>query len=218
MKKTFSSKPTRETSQVKNSVYFKSTYDTKERFCSYWHQIDEVIQLNPKTVLEIGIGNAFVTNYLKGKKLQVTTLDTEHTLNPHVVGSVVAIPFPRAFFDVVTCYEVLEHLPYSDFKRALKELSRVSHRYVIISLPDVTTVYRINIELPRIKPIKKLLSHPLPKAAVHTCDGYHYWEIGKQQYPLKQIKQDIEYTSLKIMKSYRVFEFYYHRFFLLEKS
>ena len=199
-------------------VYESLSYDTKERFCSYWHQIDEIIKLNPINILEIGIGNTFVTNYLKGKKLQVTTLDIEHSLNPNVVGSVVAIPFARGYFDVVTCYEVLEHLPYSDFQKALTELARASQRYVIISLPDVTTVYRINIELPRMKPIQKLVPHPFPKATIHTYDGYHYWEIGKEEYPLKKIRQDIEYASLKILKSYRVFEFYYHRFFLLEKT
>jgi ubiquinone/menaquinone biosynthesis C-methylase UbiE len=199
-------------------VYESFSYDTKERFCSYWHQIAEVIQLNPQNILEVGIGNTFVTNYLKDKKLEITTLDIEYTLNPLVVGTVLAIPFSEASFDVVICYEVLEHLPYSDFKRALKELARVSQRYVIISLPDVTTVYRINIELPRIKPIKKLVPHPFPRATVHTYDGYHYWEIGKEDYPLKKIKQDIEYSSLRILKSYRVFEFYYHRFFLLEKN
>jgi ubiquinone/menaquinone biosynthesis C-methylase UbiE len=199
-------------------IYQCFSYDTKERFCSYWHQIAEVIQLNPQNILEVGIGNTFVTNYLKGKNLEITTLDIEYALNPLVVGSVLAIPFSGGSFDVVICYEVLEHLPYSDFKLALKELARVSQQYVIISLPDVTTVYRINIELPRMKPIKKLFPHPLPRAAAHTYDGYHYWEIGKKDYPLKKIKHDIEYSSLRILKSYRVFEFYYHRFFLLEKN
>ena len=28
--------------QVKPDHYYKITYDTKERFCSYWHQIHEV--------------------------------------------------------------------------------------------------------------------------------------------------------------------------------
>jgi ubiquinone/menaquinone biosynthesis C-methylase UbiE len=199
-------------------IYKRHSYDTKERFCSYWHQIAEVLSLNATQVLEIGVGNAFASNYLKDKGLDVTTLDIEHTLNPLVVASVLAIPFPKDSFEVVTCYEVLEHLPYKDFNPALKELARVSQRYVIISLPDVTTTYRINIELPRIKPIKKLVSHPFPRPANHTFDGYHYWEIGKKQYPFAKIQKDIKLSSLKILKSYRVFEFYYHRFFLLEKT
>ena len=196
--------------------YFNISYDTKERFISYWHQIDEIISLKPKKVLEIGIGNRFVTRYLREKEVNVTTLDITHNLRPDVAGSVLAIPFKDGFFDVVACYEVLEHVPYRNFAGALKELGRVSCRHVILSLPDVTSVYRLNIELPRIKEIKKLIPHPFPQATVHVFDGEHYWEIGKTDYPLKKIKLDIKRAGLRIRKTYRVFESYYHRLFLLE--
>lgn len=217
MKKTFRSKPTSEKSQVKNSAYLKSTYDSKERFCSYWHQIDEVLQLKPSKVLEIGVGNSFVTRYLQGKGANVTTLDIAYDLQPDVSGSVLTIPFINASFDAVSCCQVLEHLPYENFPESLKELARVSQCHVIISLPDATTVYRVNIELPRIKPIRKLIPHPFPRATNHDYNDAHYWEIGKRQYPLEKIVRDIEKTNLSITKTYRVFEFYYHRFFILTK-
>lgn len=217
MKKTFHSKPTEERSQTKNSAYFKSTYDTKERFCSYWHQIDEVLQLRPSNVLEIGLGNSFVTRYLQAKGTNVTTLDIAYDLQPDVSGSVLTIPFINASFDAVTCYQVLEHLPYENFPESLQELARVSQSHVIISLPDATTVYRVNIELPRITPIRKLIPHPFPRATAQVYNGAHYWEIGKRQYPLEKIVRDIEKSNLTITKTYRVFEFYYHRFFILTK-
>ena len=108
-------------------------------------------------------------------------------------------------------------MPYSEFPKALKEIHRVSRKHVVLSLPDVTTVYRVNIELPRIRPIKRLVNHPFHRPAQHVFDGEHYWEIGKIGYPLKQIELDIRQSGLNIIKTYRVFEFYYHRFFLLEK-
>ena len=37
-------------------------YDQKPRWISYWHQIDEVLRLAPQTVLEIGIGNQWVSH------------------------------------------------------------------------------------------------------------------------------------------------------------
>ena len=197
--------------------YFKSSYDTKERFCSYWHQIDEVTTLKPKKVLELGIGNGFVTRYLKEKGISVITLDIERDLKPDVAASVLLLPFRYSSFDLVTCYEVLEHLPYKHFPRALKELGRVSQAHIIISLPDVSTTYRINIELPRFKPFKKLISHPFPRSTPHVYDGEHHWEIGKSEYPLKRITEDIQFSRLNIVKTYRVFEFYYHRFFILTK-
>lgn len=197
--------------------YFSSEYDSKERFCSYWHQINEVVSLNPKKVLEIGIGNRFVTKYLQAKKINITTIDVAHSLQPDIVGSVLAIPFYDESFDVVACYQLLEHLPYRNFQKALREIFRVSQRHVTLSLPDVTTVYRFNIELPRTRPIKKLISHPFPRSSVHNFDGEHYWLIGKTSYPLKKIIHDINEAGFQILKTYRVFEWYYHRFFILRK-
>ena len=46
--------------QVAPDHYFNKSYDTKERFISYWRQINEIIKLGPNRVLEIGIGNGFV--------------------------------------------------------------------------------------------------------------------------------------------------------------
>ena len=53
--------------QVESSHFFTESYDSKGRFSSYWHQIHEIIRLRPKRVLEIGIGNVFVSKYLKEK-------------------------------------------------------------------------------------------------------------------------------------------------------
>ena len=60
--------------QVEPDHYYKN-YDTKERFCSYWHQIQEILSLNPKNTLEIGIGNGFVSKYLKQRGFNVITLN-----------------------------------------------------------------------------------------------------------------------------------------------
>ena len=218
MKKTFSSKSTPKKLHSRISAYFKLTYDTKERFCSYWHQIDEVLQLKSSKVLEVGVGNSFVTRYLQGMGTNVTTLDIAYALRPDVSGTVLTLPFKNDSFDTVTCYQVLEHLPYEEFSESLRELARVSQRHVIISLPDITTVYKVYIELPRIKPIKKLIPHPFPRATTQVYNGAHYWEIGKNHYPLERIVRDIEKSNLNITKTYRVFEFYYHRFFILSKQ
>lgn len=197
--------------------YFDISYDSKGRFCSYWHQINEIISLEPENILEIGVGNRFVSNYLKIRNFNIITLDINEELKPDVTGSVLRIPFIDRSFDVVACYEVLEHLPYNEFLKALKEMCRVSRKHAVLSLPDVTTVYRVNIELSRIKPIKKLIPFPFARQKHHEFGGDHYFEIGKIGYPLKKIESDIEKSGFKIVTTYRIFEFIYHRFFVLEK-
>ena len=204
--------------QVEQKHYFNKTYDSKGRFISYWHQINEIINLPHNIVLEIGIGNGFVSKYLKDRKINVKTLDIDKRLNPDIVGSVLDIPFASESFDVVTCYELLEHLPYENFNKALSEIFRVSKFYAVLSIPDSGRVYQLYLHIPKVGIIKKLIPLPRLKKLNHKYDGQHFWEIGKAGYPLDKITDDNQKTGFKIEKTYRVFENAYHTFFILYKS
>ena len=197
--------------------YFDIPYDNKGRFNSYWHQINEIISLKPERILEVGIGNGFVSKYLRDKGANIITLDCQSRLKPDVAGSIAALPFESKSFNVVACYEVLEHLPYSNFSGALEEAYRVSDKNVILSIPDHTAVYRFYLEVPVIKPIYKLVTRPFSKAIHHKFDGEHYWFIGKVNYPLKRIERDIKRTGFKIITTYRIWECHGQRFFVLQK-
>ncbi len=202
----------------KPDLYFSSEYDTPERFMSYWHQINEISSRQPESVLEIGIGNGFVADYLKKiKNISVTTLDIDKRLSPDFVGSVLKLPFDDGSFEMVACFEVLEHLPYENFAQAISEIFRVSRRYVVLSLPNTTNVYRLYIHVPKMKDIKKLIPIPMIKKRIHRFDEQHYWEIGEAGYPLKKIVNQIKQIGFRIEKSHRPFECSYHRFFILAK-
>ncbi|ODS41449.1 MAG: methyltransferase type 11 [Candidatus Altiarchaeales archaeon WOR_SM1_79] len=203
--------------QVGHEHYFNESYDTRERFVSYWHQINEITKLAPKSVLEIGVGNGFVSKYLKERGLNIVTLDIDKSLNPDIIGNVLDMPLEDNSFDVVACYEVLEHIIYKNFHKALSELYRVSKFYVILSLPDAGIVYRFGLKMSGLVEIKRCIPLPSFKKQVHKFDGQHYWEIGKAGYPLKKIITDIQRAGFKIEKTYRVFEIPYHRFFILNK-
>lgn len=45
-----------------------------------------------------------------------------------------ALPFEDSAFDLVFCSDVLEHLPFFDIEGAVREISRVSRRYVIATI------------------------------------------------------------------------------------
>lgn len=199
-------------------LYFQKEYDSKTRFISYWHQINEILSLVPKIVLEIGIGNRFMSNYTKWKRINIVTLDFDKKLNPDIVGSVLHIPFHNDSFDVVACYEVLEHLPFQYFPDTLGEIHRVSSKYVILSLPDSTRFCLFNIQIPKIKTIKKLISLPWLKVPEEEIHPTHHWEIGTKNYSLKRILSEIRNNGFEVKKTYRIFELPYHHFFALEKK
>jgi len=79
--------------RVGKSVYYSVAYDTKERIISFWHQISEVLRLNPIDVLEIGCGNKFTSEYLRKQGIKITTVDVDESLEPDVCASVMDLPF-----------------------------------------------------------------------------------------------------------------------------
>ena len=171
----------------------------------------------PIKVLEIGIGNGFVSDYLKKRGINITTCDIDQKLNPDIVASVLNLPFEDEQFDVVACYEVLEHIPYDRVSLAISELARVSKKRVIISIPNISKAFPFSIYIPKIGRIYFFISVPLLMKK-HYFDGEHYWELGKRSYLPKNFIKLLNKDGLIIENNYRVFELPYHHFFVCTKK
>lgn len=197
--------------------YSKRKYNTKARFISYWYQVDEILKKEPESILEIGTGNGIVRQCLGNAGISVTSLDIDLRLNPDVVGTVTTLPFVDNAFDLVACYEVLEHLPYAEFPKALETIRHVSRKHVIISIPESTRSHRFAIQMPGIGRLGFLLRIPwwLPS---HKLSSEHCWEIGRKGYPVQKIHDAIRAAGFRILQSYQVFENPKHRFLILEKA
>lgn len=108
--------------------------------------IGESKKIHPKSVLDVGCGEGFVLMRLRksdiGKDLvgvdySKTAIDIGKKLHPSLnlkQGDIYKLPFKDNTFDLVICCEVLEHL--EDPEKALKELTRVSKKHVILSVPN----------------------------------------------------------------------------------
>lgn len=195
-----------------NQSYYSWEYDKMERFLSYWHQIDQLRRLAPTTILEVGIGNGFVSEYLRKKNISVVTFDMEASLNPDVVGTVLQLPFKDSAFDAVLCCEILEHLPYVSFIACLKELARVSKRHFVISLPDREFAFPL-----RVGYSKKLFIIPRFMRRNFEINSMHQWEIGQWGLSSARLIRQIRAAGLIVKNTYRIFENPYHRFFVLVK-
>ncbi len=109
--------------------------------------VSEIAALSPQSFLDAGCGEGFVARQiidavpglsLTGCDVSPGALEIAARLNPEarfVIGSVVDLPFPDRSFDVVGCFEVLEHLPGELPGQALAELGRVTRRAVVLSVP-----------------------------------------------------------------------------------
>src|SRR3989344_7590293 len=204
--------------QVSKKHYLSLDYDSKGRWISYWYQISEVLSFKPKNVLEIGVGNRTVSDYLKKLCIRVTTCDFDKNLKPDVIADILNLPFKKNSFDVVLCAEVLEHIPFENFSRALAQIHKVTKKAAVITVPhfSITNLYFGVKLIPFIPKKEFLLKVDVP--IKHKFLGEHYWEIGKKGYTLSRIKTEIKNTGLKIKRSFYPVENPYHHFFLLKKA
>lgn len=99
--------------------HYIGKYDDLMRFISYYYQIDLIRKLNPDSVLEIGIGNKTVSNYLQQNEIKIETCDFDKELKPDYIADIRDLPFKDNSYSAVIACEVLEHLPWKDVDKAL---------------------------------------------------------------------------------------------------
>lgn len=199
--------------------HYAAGYDTLERFASYWYQIQAVLRGSPKSVLEVGVGNAFVAGYLHGRVPEVLTLDHDPALVPTILGSAERLPLRDGAVDTVLCAEVLEHLPYETAIQALSEFSRVANRAVVLSVPDATPCMRVILPVPGRGERRLLVRRwwartPKSPRTAHE----HYWELGLPGHSPRSFREAIHSVGLTVERDYRIFENPYHRLLELRVS
>lgn len=112
----------------------------------YKELISSIKDLRIESVLDVGCGEGFTLNKLSenkiGKRLegidfQKSAIEIGRKLHPHLkleTGTIYDLSFKDNSFDLVMATEVLEHL--EDPRKGLKELIRVSKKYLLLSVPN----------------------------------------------------------------------------------
>lgn len=208
--------------QVKEGHYHLSRYDDLERFISYYYQINLTRSREPKSILEVGVGNKLVSEYLRRAGLDVKTCDIDASLEPDYLADIRNLPLKDNLFDVVMACEVLEHIPFKDFTKALSELERVSRDYVIISLPYRHASFQAVFKFPFVRTILRgktfldfCIRIPL-KFIGFENSGQHYWEIDGGEYKIRKIRRILK-EYFEVEKEVRPVLDSYHEFFILKK-
>ena len=109
-------------------------------------RIDRVLELisnESESLLDVGCGNGILCNQAKQKissLKRVVGFDRSLEAIKYVktdkkVGEVNDLPFKNKEFDTICALEVLEHLNLETYQLALKEISRVVEKKIIITVP-----------------------------------------------------------------------------------
>ena len=214
--------PEHDLSEIPTSENYSLSYLQKGRVFSYAHQINSVLSLEPKLVLEVGIGNGIVSSVLRTVGIEVITADCQESLKPDIIASVTKLPLKDNSVDVSLCCQVLEHLPFDQFETAIRELDRVTTKGIVLSLPDITPYYEVRLRLPKFglyqwTGTRRYRISKKERDKFQQKSG-HYWEIGYIETPLNRVIRVITESGLKISRTWRVSENPYHRFFIIEKG
>ncbi|MBI2936842.1 MAG: class I SAM-dependent methyltransferase [Thaumarchaeota archaeon] len=192
------------------------------QFISYFYQTSLVLDLKPKKVLEVGVGNKTTSDYLRRSGLEVTTCDIDGDKEPNYVADIRQLPFEDDTFDAVIVFEVLEHLPWSDVNKALEEIQRTTKRYVVCSVPHVAHHFELVLKFPLMRKIFKkdsidlFFRVPVPIRDFKTLKEGHHWEIGRKSHPMQNFTHLLE-NKFSVLKEVRPTLNQYHHFFVLEK-
>lgn len=202
--------------QVNKDHYDFKKYSHLSRWASYYYQLKNVLELEPESVLEVGVGDRVFGDFIKNNtKVDYKSVDIDKNLFPDFVGSVGNLPIKNEIFDVSCAFEVLEHLPFEEFEKNLMELARVSKRHVILSLPHFGPAFLFLMKIPLIRKIQFAFKFFYPKE--HYFNGEHYWEIGKKGFSIQKVRS-VLLKHFDILKDFVPFENQYHHFFVLRKK
>ena len=161
-------------------------------------------------------------------------MDVNPNLIPDIVGSIISIHLRDSIFDIVSAFQVLEHLEFDDFERSISEIARVSKRYVVLSLPYfclylgigrfpfrskyLDWIYIIfNKRSVSLDIVNFDISIPLTFMGKVGMISDHKWEIGRKGFSKSKIEGVFSSKGLKIIKSFHRPMCLYHLFYLLEK-
>lgn len=91
----------------------------------HFHVLKALLDRVQGDVLEVGTGDGVLRRCARDFVRSYRVMDINPALQPDVVGNLLdAPPSLTGQFDAVVCTEVLEHLPFADFPRAIGQLTR----------------------------------------------------------------------------------------------
>lgn len=204
-------------SKIYNEDYFERGIEKKvsnyagyswERLGFYFRETAKHIvdKFNPKTVLDAGCAKGYLVYALRQLGVDACGIDaSEYAVSQALEevkdrikqGLIQKLPYKDNQFDVVICFDVMEHIPEDEVDKVLSEFVRVAKKYVVIRVPTRHEVNDLDRHHETVKPKnwweKKLSKHFTVEKANTYFNGNVWWfnipdylivgkKVGKKQW------------------------------------
>jgi len=159
--------------------YLTKDYFSYNQLCSFIEQIYHIKSLEPTKMIEIGLGNGFVSTFLKRVGIEITTIDINSNLNPDLVLSVEKVGNyfkNKEHFDLISCCEVLEHIPFDHFENIIRDFSEISDQ-LFLTLPLYNRLYGFGgfLQFPK---FSKWVGFWIKIYKTKKLTSQHFWELN----------------------------------------
>ncbi|MFC1884320.1 class I SAM-dependent methyltransferase [Thermodesulfobacteriota bacterium] len=110
-------------------------------------RIDNTVMMVPNCIssaLEVGCGDGRVSNYIK-EGIDLTGIDIDPVRikdfpGKKFIGDISILPLKKESFDLVLACEVLEHLDDESLNHTIEEISRITSKYILVTVPYKETL------------------------------------------------------------------------------
>jgi len=184
-----------------SSEWIKSL-ESEDHWRFYWSQINLIHKelKEGDTILEIGPGTGFTTNYLRSKGYTVTTIDIDDQKNPDILANIVEYDFPTTY-DHILAFEVFEHIPFEKFTEILPKLKRASRKNIFFSVPRN---YKIWFQSDLIIPYFKKVSFTIKIKRHRIITSTHFWELDYKDYTIKNMTHIVTSAGFKLVRFHKM--------------
>ncbi|MBI2578009.1 MAG: class I SAM-dependent methyltransferase [Candidatus Wildermuthbacteria bacterium] len=147
------------------------------------------------TILEAGCGSGYMVAYFQQKGHRSVGLDNAPEplrvaqdvfgVKNVVLGDLFKMPFANSSFDIVWNEGVLEHFPFKEALKGVKEMRRVAKKYVIIDVPNRYSPFVIKKHLMRFA---------------------RRWQYGfEESYSSKRLRSLMERAGLRVIGEHGIY-------------
>jgi len=91
-----------------------------------------ILEMKPKTLLDVGCGHGLLVEWARKQGIEAVGLDFASGYG--VVADILDMPLADKSFEMLTAFDVLEHLTPDTLTQALDEMKRVTQKWWLLSI------------------------------------------------------------------------------------